>query len=228
MTKKKIIILSPHPYDECLNGLIPLKLSNYEIHNFAMSLGSNVERQQRRKEELEQACKYLNFNLRISEFDQQTIDQINELKPDIIICPHDSDRHPTHEKVARFLIDNSHQLNDCLVFFTEYWFPQKDPNLLLEASEDQIITLINAIKCHVGEIERNPYHETFRAWLMDNCRRGFEYLQGYGENEYSLQYGNLYKIQLLRDGKLKDIKSKHIVSSSESLSSLIEQITIEQ
>lgn len=228
MTKKKIIILSPHPDDECLNGLIPLRLNHYQTHNFAMSLGSNTERQKQRKAELENACKYVNFKLHTCDFNQNTIDQINQIKPDLIICPHDKDRHPTHEKVAKFLIDNCHQLSDCIVFFTEYWFPQKDPNLLLEASEEQITTLIEALKCHEGEILRSPYHETFRAWLMDNCRRGFEYLQGYGKNNYSFQYGNLFKIQLLRDRKLKDIKGKHILSSSESLSSLIEQITIEQ
>lgn len=60
------LLFSPHPDDECLTGLLPLRLSResgMRIINVPVTYGSCVERQAERHEELRSACAYLGWGL---------------------------------------------------------------------------------------------------------------------------------------------------------------------
>ena len=53
-----------------------------------------------------------------------------------------------------------------------------DPNLMLEMSAEDLADMIVATTFHVGEVNRNPYHLSLPAWMMDNVRRGAEAREG--------------------------------------------------
>ena len=48
---------------------------------------------------------------------------------------------------------------------------------------------------HVGEVRRNPYHLTLPAWMMDNVRRGGEWVGGQGQAAPEFLFGTLYRLR---------------------------------
>ena len=58
-SNSKVLLFSPHPDDECITGLLPLRLmreTGRQIINIPVTFGSNVQRQAARASELENAC----------------------------------------------------------------------------------------------------------------------------------------------------------------------------
>ena len=65
-TASRILLFSPHPDDECITGLLPLRLmreTGRHIINIPVTYGSKKERQAGRAIELENACGYLGWNI---------------------------------------------------------------------------------------------------------------------------------------------------------------------
>lgn len=227
MTKKKIVLLSPHPDDECLNALFPLRLKGqFQVHNLAMTLGSNIERQKAREKELKNACDKLGFVNHIANFHKSTVDLINQLNPLFVLAPHSEDHHPTHIKVFDFLKNNLNIINAKYIILSEYWFPMKSPNLMLEASRDQIDLITAALRCHEGEMQRSHYDRSYEAWLIDCARRGNEYLPGYGQNKNNFKYANLYTVLQNKNGRFSNFGFKKCVSVEEDLSQVFSSHTI--
>ena len=62
----KVLLFSPHPDDECIVGLLPLRLMRelgHQIINVPVTFGSNIERQAERSAELDDACGYLGWEI---------------------------------------------------------------------------------------------------------------------------------------------------------------------
>ena len=58
LAESKVLLFSPHPDDECICGLLPLRLmreAGKQIINIPVTFGSNVDRQAGRANELENA-----------------------------------------------------------------------------------------------------------------------------------------------------------------------------
>jgi LmbE family N-acetylglucosaminyl deacetylase len=195
---KKVLIFSPHPDDEVLMSPIALRLkneNNCQIINIAMTLGSKKERQQERKVELINSCKVLQYDLLFKE--KTLIEYLEEIKPFLVILPHQFDQHPTHKKVyqeAWDAIRNYSQNNKIYFALSEFWLPNLHPNLLIELSKEDILQLINALECHIGEIKRNPYHLRYPSYLMDNMRRGQELVGSNIQENLNIIFGQNYEI----------------------------------
>ena len=72
----KVLIFSPHPDDECIIGLLPLRLMRElgkQVINIPVTFGSNVERQADRANELDNACAYLGWDIHQVNDDYQAI-----------------------------------------------------------------------------------------------------------------------------------------------------------
>jgi LmbE family N-acetylglucosaminyl deacetylase len=229
-----IIICSPHPDDETLNGALPLRLKkgNTRILNLAMTLGSNPVRQEERKAELAAACRILGFDCQLvcepsgftnptygmAENDgaarQQRIDilvrHFKREMPALIICPHAKDGHPVHEEVHHLALAaaRQHTQNEkrqVLVAETEFWHPMTEPNLLIGLTPATIARLIVALLCHRGEIARHPYHLNLPARLMDNVRRGRE-IKRSDAPEPRCTFMEIYRLSRLDRGRLQKMK----------------------
>ena len=209
-----VMILSPHPDDECIVGSLALRLqkeNNAHIVNVAVTLGSNKKRQKARVKELENACDLLEMELIVLADDwikkrKELKSLIQKYQPQIILAPHVKDHHPTHIKTGQLLKKAVDSKTNCIVAWTEFWGQLEKPNTLLEVPEEILALQMEALSRHVGEVERNPYHLRLPAWMMDNVRRGSEVIAGKGSTSPLIPYGVLYQIQTVKKGKFKDMK----------------------
>lgn len=218
-----ILIIPPHPDDECLMGALPLRISQEfkaKIHVLAFSLGSKPERKKERLNELQNACHELGFHLIGSIEDGINLkDTLKEYSPSSIFLPHGLDQHKTHIKCHYQCLEEltAYQYTGNL-FFTEFWHPNLKPNLMIEISTNQVIQLAKSLLCHEGEIKRNPYHLRLPAWLMDNSRRGSEIIGGLGAEASDILFSELYEVKKMELGKINtvDLKQK-IFTTNDSL-----------
>ncbi len=226
---RRVMLFSPHPDDECLNGGLPLRLlrqSGLKVINVAVTLGSLKSRRATRRHELEQACAHLGFeclvplsggleriNLMTRRQDRPhwadaataLAEIIARHLPELVFLPHARDGHPTH-RATHYLVRDALQLQaanfDCWLIETEYWAPLTAPNLLVESSPVEVADMMAGLACHCGEVARNPYHLRLPAWLIDNVRRGSELIQGSGAAAAEMMFGTLYRRGRWVNGKL--------------------------
>ena len=199
---------SPHPDDEVIIGGWALRLlrqKNWRVINIAVTLGSNRERQAARWAELQNCCNCIGFGLeattstglegmnvrtRSSEPGrwQGMVDVVRAIsdrhRPRAIFYPHETDWNSTHIG-THFLVADALRMMPpgftCSAVETEFWGQMPSPNALVESAPADLAALITALSFHVGEVQRNPYHVTLPGWMMDNVRRGGEWVGGQGK-----------------------------------------------
>lgn len=206
-----VMILSPHPDDECITGSLALRLqreNNAHIVNVAVTVGSNKARQEERRKELLDACELLEMECIFLDEDWKKKEKelkslIQKYQPQLVIAPHTKDFHPAHIKTGELCKKalSSLKKTTTLVAWSEFWAPMSKPNILIEVPEEILELQMNALTKHVGEVSRNPYHLRLPAWMMDNVRRGSEVVAGKGSPSTDMAYGVLYKLQLFKNGK---------------------------
>ena len=225
----KVLIFSPHPDDECIVGGLALRLlreQKMRVINVAVTQGSNRERQAGRLAELQDACRYLGFELLqtapsgLERINAKTRSQdpghwaacvdgiariLSEQRPAVILVPHAGDWNSSHIGTHHLVMDALQRLGPafaCHVVETEFWAPMGAPNLMVEISQRDLADLMAALSFHVGEVQRNPYHLTLPAWMQDNVRRGGEVVGGQGGKPPSYRFATLYRLSRWSNGAL--------------------------
>lgn len=206
--RKCALIVAPHPDDESIVGLLPLRLQaecGFRVWVVPATLGSRPERQAARKLELQAACRRLGFQLGFLRPQHAGLDlrrRIEQLNPTVIFIPHADDGHATHRAVHRLALSVLDGLRrDFHVVETEYWHPLKRPNLMVAAKPKHLATLRRALECHAGEVARNDYAARLPAWMSDNVRRGAELVGGAGAGAPNVPYATLYRARMRSGGK---------------------------
>jgi len=210
VTAPRVLIVPPHPDDECLMGGYALRMRQEwgaTVAVLPFSYGSALARRDERKQELENALSILGFDLAGKpQHERLTLDEafdaLVQFGPQVVITPHADDGHPTH-------IETHHVIRECLVRYfkthvqekilwvqSEFWRDMKGPNVLIPYSADHVATLGQALMAHHGEITRNPYHLRLPAWLMDQVRKGSELVagfgSGFGSSSAQIPFGQVY------------------------------------
>ncbi len=209
----KVLIFSPHPDDECIIGLLALRLMRevgMQVLNIPVTYGSNEARQAGRAEELNNACNYLGWtNYRGPEGSSTTkpgcyralekhdiVAILTEQQPRVIFLPHAKDwnsRHiSTHHTVMEALAEMPADYT-CSVIETEFWGAMWEPNLMVEADAETLADLVAATSFHIEEVARNPYHLLLPSWMQDNVRRGGELVGGQGGAVPDFKFATLYR-----------------------------------
>lgn len=228
----RVLLFSPHPDDECVAGVLPLRLlreAGMNVMNVVVTLGSRKERRARRFEELKRACEYLGYGVvptgpdgldRINPETRvqdpahwrscvETIAKILALyQPGVIFLPHAQDWHPTHLGTHLLVMDALNlQLSrfTCYVVETEYWCTMSAPNVLVEADEDHVGDLVTAFSFHAGEVGRNPYHIGLPGLLHDNVRRGAELVAGPGSAAPDFLFASVYRLRKWTQNQLAEV-----------------------
>jgi N-acetylglucosamine malate deacetylase 1 len=228
----RVLLFSPHPDDEVITGALPLRLlrqAKWRVINVAVTLGSRAERQSERLTELKACCDCIGFELvqtapkgldkinLTARRDEPAIwaqsvkviaDLLTSHRPRVIVLPHAADWHPTHIGTHHLVLDALASLPAgfaCSVVETEFWRPMESPNLMIEVGLQDLGDLLTALSFHVGEVKRNPYHLSLPAWMMDNVRRGGEWLAGAGAAPPDFPFATLYRIARWSDGELKGV-----------------------
>ncbi|UXH76564.1 PIG-L deacetylase family protein [Roseateles amylovorans] len=219
------LVFAPHPDDECIVGALPLRLrreAGWRVTNVAVTLGSRQDRRAERLAELRAACAVLDFEVRLLADDgfeqikpeaadadtplwreqvRQTAALLAAERPALVLVPHAQDGIPTHIGVHRLVTAALREARlSTVVAHTEFWATQPAPTTLIETGLRDTARLVRALACHVGEIERNPYHLRLPAWMADNVRRGGELLAGPGETPPPFGFATLYRLTRWVDG----------------------------
>lgn len=244
----RILIFSPHPDDECIIGGLPLRLqreAGWRVVNVAVTQGSKAERQAGRLVELRDACAYLGFDLATlgeSGLHQVTpkartadpvawntkvraiAEILRQHSPRAILFPHVEDWNGTHIGVHHLVMDALGSLGPdftTALVETEFWGQNYRPNLLVESSEAELTDLITALTFHVGEVQRNPYHLTLPAWMINNVRLGGETVGGQGMAPPDFTFGTVYRLRQWRHGAVHDLfTGGRVLTSAQSAVSL--------
>lgn len=240
-----VMIFAPHPDDECIIGALPLRLlreAGYRVVNIAVTQGSNAARKQPRWEELSNACHYLGFELRetipggLPNVTTKTRDGapaewaekvaviaalISEYKPAVCVFPNDNDYHSAHIGTHYLAMDALAKAGHaCHVANSEFWRQMDKPNALIETNLQDTADLITALACHVGEVERNPYHLRLPGWMADNVRRGAEVVGGQGEAAPSFSFGTLYRVEYFDGKAIAPNDKKYVIAAGDDIKKL--------
>jgi LmbE family N-acetylglucosaminyl deacetylase len=229
---KGILILAPHPDDECLMGLLPLRLKQeggFQVWVVPVTLGSRPERRAERKQELRAACRVLGFQLRFLKHAPPKAgirDLLEKIKPAGVFLPHARDGHPAHRAVHRWGVAALDAAGGIFhVVETEYWHPLEKPNLMVAARPAQLRRLRRALACHKGEIARNDYAARLPAWMSDNVRRGAELVGGKGAAAPNMAHATLYRARLRAGGKWRAVwRGGQIVATVADLVALLRKL----
>lgn len=224
----KALFFAPHPDDECIVGGMALRLlrqARMNLINVAVTFGSKKERQAERYRELQAACNYIGFGLvatapnGLEKINPKTREQdpnhwsacvkvikdiIEAHQPKVVLFPHDRDWNSTHIGTHHLVMDALKQMPagfECYLVETEFWGAMADPNLMLEISDEDLADMIAATTFHVGEVNRNPYHLSLPAWMMDNVRRGAEVAGGQGGVAPDFTFAVLYRLRKWTGGQ---------------------------
>lgn len=227
-----VALFAPHPDDECLQGGLALRLqrqSGWRAVNVPVTFGSNPQRKQGRLKELTDAIEFLGFGMRpLAELGLDRVTAaarerepehwascvraaqaaLEELKPALIVCPHEADWNGTHIGTHLLVLDALALMPPdftCRVAFSEFWGTLYAPNLMVELSIEDVADLVAATSFHVKEVERNPYHLRLPAQLMDNVRRGGETVGGQGGAAPRFHFAMLYLLKEWKGGRLLDV-----------------------
>lgn len=213
----RVLLFSPHPDDECIFGLLPLRLmreAGMQIVNIPITYGSKKERQAGRARELENACAYLGWPLTEPKegFEalgvEDVVDVLKAYKPKIVFFPHVQDWNSRHISTHHLVVDALKEMGpafSCTVVETEFWGAMDDPNLMVEGDAETVADLVAATSLHVEEVQRNPYHLLLPAWMQDNVRRGGELVGGQGAAAPDFSFATLYRLRRWTDGGFVDV-----------------------
>ena len=219
------LIFSPHPDDEVIIGGWALRLlrqSHWRIINIAVTLGSNRDRQTARWTELQNCCRCIGFGLEAATPTglegvnaktrstepgrwQGMVDVVRGILdrhcPRAIFFPHETDWNSTHIGTHHLVVDALRLMPPAFTVSaveTEFWGQMPSPNALVESAPGDLASLITALSFHVGEVQRNPYHVTLPGWMMDNVRRGGEWVGGQGQAAPDFAFGTMYRLRVWR------------------------------
>lgn len=206
------LIVAPHPDDECLMSGFALRLKEEfgtVVHVVPFSLGSKVERQNEREQELNAAVSSLGFERigGVATAPDQLVSILKRIRPEMIFSPHEFDGHPTHTKAFEVVRDALQKYMAIPVVAgppkkitwmqTEFWQNMPAPNFLIPLRAEHVAKIGTALMEHKGEVERNPYHLQLPSWYVDQVRRGSEHVTGAGSKGADFIFGQLYtKIEL--------------------------------
>ena len=222
-------MLVPHPDDESITGLLPLRLKEecgFRIWVVPTTLGSRLDRRAARKRELRAACRKLGFRVRFLGTGNSAGDGLRKvlasIRPGVVFLPHAKDGHPTHRAAHRLGVAVLDAAGGAFhVVETEYWHPLARPNLMVAANGAQLEALRRALACHEGEIARNDYAARLPAWMSDNVRRGAELVGGKGGCAPKMPYATLYRARQRTGGTWRaEFRGGRIIETSAELAAV--------
>ena len=228
-----VLLFSPHPDDECITGLLPLRLMRecgYRIINVPVTFGSDPARRPARLSEMRAACGWLGWDVHVADETLAPIDAsriiaaLAHFQPAFIFLPHAMDWNSTHLRVHHTVMEALASMPpefSCRVVETEFWGAMDDPNVMVEADTATVADLVAATALHTGEVTRNPYHLHLPAWMQDNVRRGTERIGGQGSASPGFDFATLYRIRSWAHGALVPCLSRGLFLSATQTPSVL-------
>jgi LmbE family N-acetylglucosaminyl deacetylase len=200
------LVLSPHPDDEllgCPAHLFALRDAGWRIVNVALSLGSEAEQRERRRQELQEACRRAGFELilvagedgppgigdelldaRCGATPEQTVRRLVELAhaqgAELLVAPSPHDDHPAHERAGRLALAALRAGAAGRIWLWGLWADVALPNSLCVFDAERLEQIEHALRAHEGELARNDYPGLLRSRARAGAILLPERVFGYG------------------------------------------------
>ena len=202
-----VLVVSPHPDDEiagCGATLLMLRDAGWRVVNLACSLGRESDRS-RRSAELEAALRVVRFEGRVAPDGVPLVESVvtsaRDLGAELVVSPHTGDGHPSHEAAGRAVAAAGPRLPGIRWWSWGLWADLPAPNLYVPWGPEQLEELLAALRCHAGELARNPYDDLLAARGRAAAILGSERVFGYGAPAASdLPYADLLSESRSGDG----------------------------
>jgi LmbE family N-acetylglucosaminyl deacetylase len=215
-----VLHLAPHPDDEVIGApatLLRLRDAGHRVVNLACSLG-RPEDHERRRAEVEEACRRAGFDLRVHEppLEISNGDDLGaaqkalgdavgriagELGVDLVIAPSPHDGHPGHEVVGRAVRDVLARDGAPRLWMWGLWADLPLPTLFVPFGEEELARATYALCAHAGELARNAYVDLLRARATAARVLGAERVFGFGEEGRPVRYAELLTEAAFADGQ---------------------------
>lgn len=200
MADRVALLVSPHPDDELIGAgatLMMLRDAGWRVVNVACSLGRPAQRE-RRRAELEEACRRARFELVIAEAlpelsagddlaaAQRSLTSLVRAErarhgAGLIVGPSPHDGHHGHEVVGRAIRDAVEADGvSARVFFWGVWSELALPTLLVRFEDDRLREVSDALAAHESELARNDFDRLLRSRAEANAVLGPERVLGFG------------------------------------------------
>jgi LmbE family N-acetylglucosaminyl deacetylase len=204
-----VLHLAPHADDELIGApatLMALRDAGWRVVNLVCSLGRVGERA-RRLDELRRACATARFVLEIAAepLDPLTGDDapaaqdaleaelraaLSRHEPAIVVAPSPHDRHPGHEVVGRAALAAA-AVSTTRPWLWGLWADLPFPTVLVGFGERRLAEVLDALRSHAGELERNDYRRVVRGRAEMLASLGPERVFGFGSPGAGVPYVEL-------------------------------------
>jgi LmbE family N-acetylglucosaminyl deacetylase len=175
-----VLHAAPHPDDELIGApatLMALRDAGHQIVNVACSLG-RAEDSERRRLELEEACRRARFELEIVREPLTDESQAEDERRDaaerrlaaelagllagrefgLVVGPSPHDRHPGHEIVGRAVCRALESgAGPDRWWMWGLWGELPFPTTIVGFEQDRLDEILHALAAHTGELSRNDY-----------------------------------------------------------------------
>ena len=205
--------LSPHPDDEVAGmpaTLMALRDAGWRVVNLACGLG-RPEQHERRRAELEEACRRARFELlpcepplALSAGDDLAAtedalvkllgDVLPELSPALVCAPSPHDGHHAHELVGRAARRalEAHAGPVPPLWLWGVWAELPFPTLIVPFGQERMAEIAHALAAHASELARLPLARLVEARAVISAGMAEERVRGSGvANDLSLEFAEL-------------------------------------
>jgi LmbE family N-acetylglucosaminyl deacetylase len=196
-----VLHLGPHPDDEAIGApatLMALRDAGWRVVNLAGGLGSDPAVRERRRGEVEEACRRARFALRLAagaDPEAEIAAALAAERPTVVVSPDPTDPHPAHRALAvaaaRALSGEGHAAAVDAWWTWSVWGELPAPSLLVPFGEERMREVLHVLDAHRSQIERNDYPTLVRARAEVSRVRGPELLHGFGAAAVPEPYAEL-------------------------------------
>jgi LmbE family N-acetylglucosaminyl deacetylase len=216
--------VSPHPDDEVLGAgatLIFLRRAGWRVVNLACSLGRPADHE-RRQAELSASLAVLGLEGMLAvppvamsagddlaAAERRIAELVSTVEADLVISPHPEDAHHAHAVVGRAVAAAATTATRWWAW--GLWRDVAAPNRLIPYDQATMEILLEALRCHAGEVDRNPYDDLLPARARVGAVLGSERVMGFGTSIVGAEpYADLLE-ERVRDGSGWHLAGGHVV-----------------
>jgi LmbE family N-acetylglucosaminyl deacetylase len=210
-----VLHVSPHPDDELIGApatLMALRDAGSRIVNFAASLGAPRTAADRRRAELEEACRRAGFELVVAQHPFGSLSRsgpeareaarraltdelawlLNTEQFDLVVAPSPHDRHPGHELVARAVHTVlTRAASPDRWWLWHLWGELPIPTTVVPFDAERMQEIAYALDAHRGELDRNDYRALVSGRATASRVLAPELVFGFGGHALSQPYAEL-------------------------------------
>jgi LmbE family N-acetylglucosaminyl deacetylase len=184
---RRVLHVAPHPDDELLGApatLFALRDAGADVLNLCCTLGRAGD-EARREAEVAEACRRAGFGLRVvgdpGAIEAELRRHVEEGGFDLVVSTSPHDRHPTHERVGRAVLEVLEGgVGPERWWLWGLWGELPFPTTVCPFEADRLAEIRGALEAHAGELARNDFRRLLEGRAQAASVLAAERVFGFG------------------------------------------------